>query len=180
MAMMSNTLTRNGVPLIGWRQPSQCMPLFSVTIVGILIPMISMTESYPSRDGVSAGARCHPRSGVRSYPTEMSQHRNRRIRGVVSLGTGVAVIVALGASLLYFLWVASIRNADQIGQLSIGTLVVGVACAFASVMLAFSMIRAIRRAEDGRALLAALLAGGFAIAAALALAASDVLGKLAG
>jgi hypothetical protein len=46
-------------------------------------------------------------------------------------------------------------------------------------MLAFSMIRAIRRAEDGRALLAALLAGGFAIAAALALAASDVLDKLA-
>jgi len=110
----------------------------------------------------------------------MSQNRDRRIRGVVSLGTGVAVIVALGASLLYFLWVASIRNADQIGQLSIGTLVVGVACAFASIMLAFSMIRAIRRAEDGRALLAALLAGGFAIAAAVALAASDVLGKLAG
>jgi hypothetical protein len=98
---------------------------------------------------------------------------------VVSLGTGVAVLVALGSSLLYFLWVASIRNSDQIGQLSIGTLVVGLACAFAALMLAFSMIRAIRRAEDGRALLAALLAGGFAIAAALALAASDVLGKLA-
>jgi hypothetical protein len=56
---------------------------------------------------------------------------------------------------------------------------VGLACAFAALMLAFSMIRAIRRAEDGRALLAALLAGGFAIAAAIALAASDVLGKLA-
>ena len=105
----------------------------------------------------------------------MSQNRGRRIRGVVSLGTGVAVVVALGASLLYFLWVASIRNADQIGQLSIGTFVVGIACAFAALMLAFSMIRAIRRAEDGRA----LLAGGFAIAAAAALAASDVLGKLA-
>jgi hypothetical protein len=98
---------------------------------------------------------------------------------VVSLGTGVAVLVALGSSLLYFLWVASIRNSDQIGQLSIGTLVVGLACAFAALMLALSMVRAIRRAEDGRALLAALLAGGFAIAAALALAASDVLGKLA-
>ena len=110
----------------------------------------------------------------------MSQNRGRRIRGVVSLGTGVAVIVALGASLLYFLWVASIRNADQIGQLSIGTLVIGIACAFAALMLALSMIRAIRRAEDGRALLAALLGGGFAIAAAAALAASDVLGKLAG
>jgi O-antigen/teichoic acid export membrane protein len=110
---------------------------------------------------------------------QMSQQRSRRIRGVVSLGTGVAVLVALGSSLLYFLWVASIRNSDQIGQLSIGTLVVGLACAFAALMLAFSMIRAIRRAEDGRALLAALLAGGFAIAAALALAASDVLGKLA-
>jgi len=106
----------------------------------------------------------------------MNWNPGRRIRGVVSLGTGVAVVVALGASLLYFLWVASIRNADQIGQLSIGTFVVGIACAFAALMLAFSMIRAIRRAEDGRA----LLAGGFAIAAAAALAASDVLGKLAG
>ena len=66
----------------------------------------------------------------------MSQNRGRRIRGVISLGTGVAVVVALGASLLYFLWVASIRNADQIGQLSIGTLVVGIACAFAALMLA--------------------------------------------
>lgn len=110
---------------------------------------------------------------------QMSQQRSRRIRGVVSLGTGVAVLVALGSSLLYFLWVASIRNSDQIGQLSIRTLVVGLACAFAALMLALSMVRAIRRAEDGRALLAALLAGGFAIAAALALAASDVLGKLA-
>lgn len=110
---------------------------------------------------------------------QMSQQRSRRIRGVVSLGTGVAVLVAIGSSLLYFLWVASIRNSDQIGQLSIGTLVVGLACAFAALMLALSMVRAIRRAEDGRALLAALLAGGFAIAAALALAASDVLGKLA-
>ncbi len=110
---------------------------------------------------------------------QMNQQRSRRIRGVVSLGTGVAVLVALGSSLIYFLWVASIRNSDQIGQLSIGTLVVGLACAFAALMLALSMIRAIRRAEDGRALLAALLAGGFAIAAALALAASDVLGKLA-
>lgn len=87
--------------------------------------------------------------------------------------------MALGSSLLYFLWVASIRDSDQIGQLSIGSLVVGLACAFAALMLAFSMVRAIRRAEDGRALIAALLAGGFAIAAALALAASDVLGKLA-
>ena len=113
------------------------------------------------------------------YPMQMSQQRSRRIRGVVSLGTGVAVSVALGSSLLYFLWVASIRDSEQIGQLSIGTVVVGLACAFAALMLAFSMIRAIRRAEDGRALLAALLAGGFAIAAALALAASDVLGKLA-
>ena len=110
---------------------------------------------------------------------QMNQQRSRRIRGVVSLGTSVAVLVALGSSLIYFLWVASIRNSDQIGQLSIGTLVVGLACAFAALMLALSMIRAIRRAEDGRALLAALLAGGFAIAAALALAASDVLGKLA-
>ena len=84
----------------------------------------------------------------------MNQNRGRRIRGVISLGTGVAVVVALGASLIYFLWVASIRSADQIGQLSIGTLVVGIACAFAALMLAFSMIRAIRRAEDGRALLA--------------------------
>ena len=113
------------------------------------------------------------------YPMQMSQQRSRRIRGVVSLGTGVAVSVALGSSLLYYLWVASIRDSEQIGQLSIGTFVVGLACAFAALMLAFSMIRAIRRAEDGRALLAALLAGGFAIAAALALAASDVLGKLA-
>ena len=88
--------------------------------------------------------------------------------------------MALGASLLYFLWVASIRNADQIGQLSIGPLVIGIACAFAALMLALSMIRAIRRAEDGRALLAALLGGGLAIAAAAALADSDVLGKLAG
>jgi uncharacterized membrane protein len=98
---------------------------------------------------------------------------------VVSLGTGVAVLIALGSSLLYFLWVATIRNSDQIGQLSIGAFVVGLACAFAAVMLAFSMVRAIRRAEDGRALLAALFAGGFAVATALALAASDVLGKLA-
>ena len=110
---------------------------------------------------------------------QMSQGRSRRVRGVVSLGTAVAVAVALGSSLLYFLWVASVRDSDQIGQLSIGSLVVGLACAFAALMLAFSMVRAIRRAEDGRALLAALLAGGFAIAAALALAASDVLGKLA-
>jgi uncharacterized membrane protein len=117
--------------------------------------------------------------GVAGYPMQMSQGRSRRVRGVVSLGTAVAVAVALGSSLLYFLWVASVRDSDQIGQLSIGSLVVGIACAFAALMLAFSMVRAIRRAEDGRALLAALLAGGFAIAAALALAASDVLGKLA-
>jgi len=117
--------------------------------------------------------------GRGDYPMHMSQNRSRRIRGVVSLGTGVAVVVALGASLIYFLWVASIRNADQIGQLSIGTLVVGVACAFAALALTLSMIRAMRRGEDGRALLAALLASGFAIAAAVALAASDVLGKLA-
>ena len=117
--------------------------------------------------------------GAAGYPMQMSQGRSRRVRGVVSLGTAVAVAVALGSSLLYFLWVASVRDSDQIGQLSIGSLVVGLACAFAALMLAFSMVRAIRRAEDGRALLAALLAGGFAIAAALALAASDVLGKLA-
>ena len=174
--MMSNTLTRNGVPLIGWRQPSQRMPLFSVTIVGILMPMISMPESYPSRGGVSAPTN---RRKVVPYGDEPEPWTSYSRRGL-SLGTGVAVVVALGASLLYFLWVASIRNADQIGQLSIGTFVVGIACAFAALMLAFSMIRAIRRAEDGRALLAALLAGGFAIAAAAALAASDVLGKLAG
>lgn len=117
--------------------------------------------------------------GAAGYPMQMSQGRSRRVRGVVSLGTAVAVAVALGSSLLYFLWVASVRDSDQIGQLSIGSLVVGLACAFAALMLAFSMVRAIRRAEDGRALIAALLAGGFAIAAALALAASDVLGKLA-
>jgi O-antigen/teichoic acid export membrane protein len=109
----------------------------------------------------------------------MSKEREHRIRGLISLGTGVAVIVALGASLIYFLWIASIRDSEQIGQLSIGTFVVGIACAFASLMLAFSMIRAMRRAEDGRALLAALLAGGFAIAAAAALAASDIFSKLA-
>ena len=69
------------------------------------------------------------------YPMQMSQQRSRRIRGVVSLGTGVAVSVALGSSLLYFLWVASIRDSEQIGQLSIGTFVVGLACAFAALML---------------------------------------------
>jgi hypothetical protein len=46
-------------------------------------------------------------------------------------------------------------------------------------MLTISMIRAIRGARDGRAMLAALLAGGFAIAAGIALGASDILGKLA-
>ena len=102
-----------------------------------------------------------------------------RLRGVVSLGTFVAVVVAVGVSLLYLAWVATIRNSDQIGELSVGTFVVGLACAFASVMLTISMIRAIRSARDGRAMLAALLAGGFAIAAGIALGASDVLGKLA-
>ena len=45
--------------------------------------------------------------------------------------------------------------------------------------LSISMIRAIRSTRDGRAMLAALLAGGFAIAAGIALGASDILGKLA-
>lgn len=43
--MMSNTLTLNGVPLIGSRHPSQRIALFSVMIVGILMPMISMASS---------------------------------------------------------------------------------------------------------------------------------------
>ena len=103
----------------------------------------------------------------------------RRLRGVVSLGTFVAVVVAVGVSLLYLAWVATIRNSDQIGELSVGTFVVGLACGFAAVMLTISMIRAIRSARDGRAMLAALLAGGFAIAAGIALGASDILGKLA-
>jgi hypothetical protein len=102
-----------------------------------------------------------------------------RLRGVVSLGTFVAVVVAVGVSLLYLAWVATIRNADQIGELSVGTFVVGLSCGFASAMLTISMIRAIRSGRDGRAMLAALLAGGFAIAAGLALGASDILGKLA-
>jgi hypothetical protein len=102
-----------------------------------------------------------------------------RLRGVVSLGTFVAVVVAVGVSLLYLAWVATIRNADQIGELSVGTFVVGLSCAFAALMLTISMIRAIRGARDGRAMLAALLAGGFAIAAGIALGASNVLGKLA-
>ena len=102
-----------------------------------------------------------------------------RLRGIVSLGTFVAVVVAVGVSLLYLAWVATIRNAEQIGELSVGTFVVGLACAFAALMLTISMIRAIRSARDGRAMLAALLAGGFAIAAGIALGASDVLGKLA-
>jgi uncharacterized membrane protein len=103
----------------------------------------------------------------------------RRLRGVVSLGTFVAVVVAVGVSLLYLAWVATIRSSDQIGELSVGTFVVGLSCTFASVMLTISMIRAIRSARDGRAMLAALLAGGFAIAAGIALGASDILGKLA-
>ena len=102
-----------------------------------------------------------------------------RLRGVVSLGTFVAVVVAVGVSLLYLAWVATIRNSDQIGELSVGTSVVGISCAFATVMLTISMIRAIRGARDGRAMLAALLAGGFAIAAGIALGASNILGKLA-
>ena len=102
-----------------------------------------------------------------------------RLRGVVSLGTFVAVVVAGGVSLLYLAWVATIRNSDQISELSVGTFVVGLSCGFASVMLTISMVRAIRSARDGRAMLAALLAGGFAIAAGLALGASDILGKLA-
>ena len=40
-----------------------------------------------------------------------------RLRGVVSLGTFVAVVVAVSVSLLYLAWVATIRNADQIGEL---------------------------------------------------------------
>ena len=110
-----------------------------------------------------------------SAPTRLRS----RLRGVVSLGTFVAVVVAVGVSVLYLAWVATIRNADQIGELSIGTFVVGLSCAFASLMLTISMIRAIRAARDGRAMLAALLAGGFAIAAGAALGASDILGKLA-
>jgi uncharacterized membrane protein len=102
-----------------------------------------------------------------------------RLRGVVSLGTFVAIVVAVGVSVLYLAWVATIRNADQIGELSVGTFVVGLACAFAALMLTVSMIRAIRSARDGRAMLAALLAGGFAIAAGIALGASNVLGSLA-
>ena len=46
------------------------------------------------------------------------------------------MLVALGSSLLYIAWVASIRNADQIGQLAVATLIVGASCAFASLMLA--------------------------------------------
>ena len=42
VAMMSNTLTRNGVPTICSRHPSQRIALFSLMIVGILMPMISM------------------------------------------------------------------------------------------------------------------------------------------
>lgn len=106
--------------------------------------------------------------------------RGRQLGGVVSFGSGVAMLVALGSSLLYIAWVASIRDADQIGQLAVATIIVGGSCAFASLMLALSMLRAMRRRADGRALLAALLSGGFAIAAALALAASNVFGKLAG
>jgi hypothetical protein len=45
VAMMSNTLTLNGVPLIDSRHPSQRIALFSVMIVGILMPMISMASS---------------------------------------------------------------------------------------------------------------------------------------
>jgi TRAP-type C4-dicarboxylate transport system permease small subunit len=103
----------------------------------------------------------------------------RRLRGVVSLGTFVAIVVAVGVSLLYLAWVATIRSSDQIGALSIGTFVVGLSCTFAALMLTTSMIRAIRSARDGRAMLAALLAGGFAIAAGIALGASNVLGQLA-
>lgn len=103
----------------------------------------------------------------------------RRLRGVISLGTFVAVVTAVGISLLYLAWVATIRNSDQIGELSVGTFVVGLACAFAALMLTISMIRAIRGARDGRAMLAALLAGAFAIAAGLALGASNILGQLA-
>jgi len=102
-----------------------------------------------------------------------------RLRGVVSLGTFVAVVVAVGVSVLYLAWVATIRNSDQIGELSVGTRVVGLSCAIAALMLTISIVRAIRSARDGRAMLAALLAGGFAIAAGIALGASDILGKLA-
>ena len=58
------------------------------------------------------------------------------------------MIVALGSSLLYIAWVASIRNADQIGQLAFATIIVGGSCAFASLMLALSMIRAMRRRAE--------------------------------
>ncbi len=102
-----------------------------------------------------------------------------RLRRIVSLGTLVAVTVALITSLLYLAWIATIRSADQIAALSVGTFVVGLSCGFAAIMLTGSMIRAIRSARDGRALLAALLAGAFAIAAASAFAASNILGKLA-
>ena len=47
-----------------------------------------------------------------------SQRRGRQLGGVVSFGSGVAMLVALGSSLLYIAWVASIRDADQIGQLA--------------------------------------------------------------
>ena len=77
-----------------------------------------------------------------------------RLRGVISLGTFVAVVVAVGVSLVYLAWVATIRNSEQIGELSVGTFVVGLSCAFASAMLTISMIRAIRSARDGRAMLA--------------------------
>ena len=46
-----------------------------------------------------------------------SQRRGRQLGGVVSFGSGVAMLVALGSSLLYIAWVASIRDADQIENL---------------------------------------------------------------
>ena len=101
-----------------------------------------------------------------------------RLLKTARLGTLVAVGTALAVSLLYLAWVTTIRSADQISQLSIGTFVVGVSCAFAALTLTFSMLRAMRNARDGRALLAALLAGGFAIAAAVAFAASSIFGQL--
>ena len=52
-----------------------------------------------------------------------SPRRGRQLGGVVSFGSGVAMLVALGSSLLYIAWVASIRDADQIGQLAFATII---------------------------------------------------------
>jgi len=104
----------------------------------------------------------------------------KRLRRTASLGALVSVGVALFASTGYLAWVATIRSADQIASLAVGTTVVGASCVFAAVMLTGSMVRAIRNARDGRALIAALMAGGFAIAAAVAFAAATIFAQLAG